>query len=573
MFLRRFKFKFVQLWAQVGILVLSGLGVAALGFLWYFLATSGPSPVDEVDKAPVLLSNDPKILRMIAEVDDLESKFNAFASAGTYTDEAIDFLDKAIDKQRQLLLYQLKPDYVQQEKLVRMQRIQDTAKATRTVGRVEQLTKDAEDAQAADRLADAEAKFKEALRLQRQINGGGADSKFKNYVRESTLEQSLGSLAAFPLHREKTAALKKADIAMSEQRWTDALTAYIAARDALERLNRDYGRTRYADPASMSRVQAEIESLNAAGMATKIDEMEKNGDDAEAAGDHEAATRSYSVALETQKAINTDFSRSRFVSSARVDSLDVKLQTARSQPLARELEKMEVAVREDLRLRRVVAAEQKLPSAGALTTRLATEYPRSRYVDGALRIRLSYLALKTSDLRKMQDEVYDHLLLMPGVSDRLMLGSEVPQGLYFMVMNTNPSRNPGRTMPVDSVNWNDANEFCTRLGWVLGTTVRLPTLDEYRVAVGSGGGDLRSSANGGRPGATDSGKPNEAGYRDLLGNLAEWLATDEASDKAVVAGGSYLDNPAELVALPTESRARVDRARHIGFRFVVVKSL
>ncbi|MEN9841875.1 MAG: hypothetical protein RL376_1675, partial [Verrucomicrobiota bacterium] len=156
-----------------------------------------------------------------------------------------------------------------------------------------------------------------------------------------------------------------------------------------------------------------------------------------------------------------------------------------------------------------------------------------------------------------------------GVRDRLMLGSEVPQGLYQAVMNTNPSRNPGRLMPVDSVNWNDAQEFCTRLGWILGLTVRLPSYEEYRTALGEDGGEVRSAAGVGKVGTVDGGRPNPNGYRDLLGNLAEWLNVPAEATRAPLAGGSMLDAPEVIAKFPVEDRAKIDRARHIGFRFVV----
>lgn len=564
----RLKHNLFHLWQAVGTWVLSITGILMLGFLWYFLATTGPASVDE-KATPELSFDDPRLKAMAEEVDKLEKQYQVFATAGTVTDEALAIMENAVAKQREMLRVQQKPDYAQQDKLMRLEKALDSARASRVVSQIERLTIEAEEAQAANRLADAESRFKQALELQRKVNGGSADSKFKNYVRESTLEQSITSLAAYPLHMEKLAALQKAEKAMAEQKWTDALAAYIAARDVLARINREYARTRYADTSGLTLLTGEIESLNAAGLANQIGDQEKAGDDAVASDNHEAAAKAYAQAIKAQTEINTSFPRSRFVSSARLDSLEVKLQSSLSRPYSMELEKLEASIREDLRRRRVVAAEQKLPQAAALSAKMASEFPRSRFVDGAVRIRLSYLTLKTADLRRLQDEVYDRLNALPGIGDRLLLASEVPQGLYNLVMNTNPSRNPGRNMPVDSVNWNDANEFCMRLGWVLGLKVRLPTLDEYRVAVGNGEGETRNSANGGRPGSTDTARANEAGFRDTLGNLAEWIDSPEGTDKAPVAGGSYLDNPDTLAKVPVEQRSKVDRARHIGFRFVL----
>jgi Sulfatase-modifying factor enzyme 1 len=564
----RLRQKFFYLWQAIGTWVLGATGVLMLGFLWYFLATTGPSRDGEV-VAPEMSFDNPRLAAMASEVDILEKQYQVFATAGTVTDEAIIIMESAVEKQRQMIRAQVKPDYAQLDKLARLEKQLDSARAGRLVSRVERLFVDGEEAQAANRLPDAKSKFEEALKIQREINGGSADSKFKNYVRESSLEQAIISLTAYPLHLEKEEALKKATAAMAEQRWTDALSAYTVARDVLERLNRDFTRTRYADTAGLSQVSGEIQSLNAAGLATQVADQEKAGDLAEASSDHASSATAFLKAYNAQTQVNTEFPRSRFVSSTRLDALDVKLQSARSAPVAQELEKLELAIREDLRRRRVVAAEQKLPQATELSAKMMAEFPRSRFVDGALRIRLSYLALKRNELRKLQDTVYEHVLAIPGVDERLILASEVPQSLYNVVMNTNPSRNPGRVMPVDSVNWNDASEFCTRLGWMLGLKVRLPTLDEFRVAVGNGEGETRNSVNGGRPGATDTARPNDTGFRDLLGNLGEWLDAPENTDKATVAGGSYLDNPDALAKLPAETRSKVDRARHVGFRFVV----
>jgi formylglycine-generating enzyme required for sulfatase activity len=138
-------------------------------------------------------------------------------------------------------------------------------------------------------------------------------------------------------------------------------------------------------------------------------------------------------------------------------------------------------------------------------------------------------------------------------------------------MNTNPSRNPGRTFPVDSVSWSDAQEFCMRLSWLLGVKVRLPTGNEFRVALGGeGAGELWSSGNSeGHSHEVGVQKPNKAGFADLLGNLAEWADTSAEADKAPVMGGSYLDAESTLVKVPTEQRLKSDRARHVGLRILL----
>ena len=110
-----------------------------------------------------------------------------------------------------------------------------------------------------------------------------------------------------------------------------------------------------------------------------------------------------------------------------------------------------------------------------------------------------------------------------------------------------------------------------RVSWLLGACVRLPSQDEFRVALGAyGEGDVWSRDNSdGHSQEVGRQKPNAAGFNDLLGNLAEWCAADADSDKAPVLGGSYLLESSALVKVPTEFMIKSDRARHVGLRIVV----
>lgn len=158
-----------------------------------------------------------------------------------------------------------------------------------------------------------------------------------------------------------------------------------------------------------------------------------------------------------------------------------------------------------------------------------------------------------------------------------LLQTEVSQVLYRQVMRTNPSRHPGRALPVDSVNWFEARQFCERLGWLLGRPVRLPSRDEFAIALGGAAERQRlltelpaEPGKESRPMA--AGRATAGGFYDLLGNLAEWLDaadSDRGMEPAPVVGGSYLDGAAALAEWPDTEMPRSERARHVGFRVVV----
>jgi hypothetical protein len=566
--LRR-KHLFNHFWQNIRLWLLGAVGLAGLGWFFYFLTTLGPRPVTG-STVVITELDDPAMAKLSDEIGALEKQYRQAADAKVTTPESTAALAAAVEKQRELLRTFTKAGLDQSTRLVRLETELDSARAVEKVVLVDRLERDGEEALAAGRLEEAGEKLREALRLQREVNLSSASSRYRNYVRETSLAQAVAAVDAAPIKREVDAAVAAARTAITEERWADALTAYMAARDAQERINQQYGRTRYADLAGADRLNSEIESLNAAGIAADIESREKKGDDAVRVQRHEEAAGWFEQAETLQRQVNQNFPRSRFVSSQRIENLELKRQTALSATLADKIEALDAAIGEHLRKRQVVAAEQKITEAGPLIDKLFAAYPKSRRLDGALRIKFAYLALRRADLRALQDNVYDQLLPMPGAEQNLLFKSEVSQALYVLVMSTNPSRNPGRALPVDSVNWTDAQEFCTRLSWLLGAKVRLPTADEFRVAAGDAVGAYWGSHNSeGRSREIGSQKPNTTGFHDLAGNLAEWTAAAEDADKALVFGGSYLDAPETLARVPTELRPKSDRARHVGLRILV----
>jgi hypothetical protein len=412
--------------------------------------------------------------------------------------------------------------------------------------------------------------LREALRLQQEINRSSANSRFKNHVRETSLTQAVATVDAAPLRKEKESSLASARLAVSEQRWADALSAYTAARDAQARINREYGRTRYADLAEADRLSSEIESLNAAGIATEIETKAKAGDTAMAQRRAAEAAARFTEAGTLQLQVNQNYPRSRFVSSQLIETMEIKRQTALSFDLAESIATLDREITAHLSQRQVVAADQKLVLIAPKLEKLASEFPKGKWLDGALRIKYAYLALRRENLRALQDSVYDHLLPLPGADARQMLATEVQQSLYVAVMNTNPSRNSGRALPVDSVSWTDAQDFCTRLSWLLGRMVRLPTIDEFRLALAEARREPWSSQNSeGRSHDAVQKQAAADGFVDTLGNLAEWVSAEAVTDQAQIFGGSYLDAPSVLGKVPVELRLKRDRARHIGLRLVV----
>lgn len=198
--------------------------------------------------------------------------------------------------------------------------------------------------------------------------------------------------------------------------------------------------------------------------------------------------------------------------------------------------------------------------------------------------------------------------------------TEITQEMYAQISRQSPSDFNGSNLPVDSVSWLDAMEFCKRLNEREaaaeripdGYEIRLPTEAEWEYAARAGSddpfqwGSTASSRDGNFKGVypedTDipfepsrdygtkpvgSYEPNVWGLYDVHGNVAEWcldyhrsrlpggseidlIRTRTRDFERVVRGGSWQDEAKDSRAAYREFGYRPTvRQNKIGFRIVI----
>ena len=159
--------------------------------------------------------------------------------------------------------------------------------------------------------------------------------------------------------------------------------------------------------------------------------------------------------------------------------------------------------------------------------------------------------------------------------------TEVTQELWEAVMGTNPSRFKGSNKPVESVSWDDCQEFITKLNQLTGKEFCLPTEAEWEYAA-RGGNKSRgykyagsntignvawykrnaydvvesSPAYGTHPVGTKS--PNELGLYDMSGNVYEWCSDWYGNNY-------YSPSPSTNPTGPTSGSDRVLRGGGWGY--------
>ena len=123
------------------------------------------------------------------------------------------------------------------------------------------------------------------------------------------------------------------------------------------------------------------------------------------------------------------------------------------------------------------------------------------------------------------------------LSDYFIAETEVTQELWQAVMGSNPSTFSGKKRPVETVSWNDSQEFIAKLNQLTGKYFRLPTEAEWEFAAKGGkqsrgylysGSDTYEdvswcSANSNSQTHDVATKaPNELGLYDMSGNVWEF---------------------------------------------------
>lgn len=527
-------------WAGLLVLVVLLIG----GFIW--LDRDEPRPIREPVASAGFYANQWEVMREVERIEERHRRPGDTPPPAGWEQD----LARGISLQEQLLRSMAKPDPGQSLRLERLLVLRDTLRAKtlwpQVLAAEEALSR--ETGPSEQRVAALAA----LLEMRREINRSHAEVRFKDLVRETQLARELEDAQAGPLHAAALAAVARARADMERQDGEAALAAYTLAREKLEELNRAHPRTKYADLGLLQRVRAEEETLQGAAQALEAGVFAAGAEAAAAAGEPAEAAARYARAITLQQQVNERWPRSRFHTTIRIEEWESRRQTVLAEAVLAEI------AAQDRQIAGLLAGRQTLETGRRIAVmqdefaRLEKEQPQHRAPVGDLRRKYVYLASLGDALRPLQDETYDRLLPLPGASGFMLMRAEVSQALYRQVMKFNPSREAGDDRPVDSVTWQDAAEFCRRLGWVLGQTARLPTASEHALA----SSDILAAENGDVP----------YGFQQLNDPHAEWLWTAEADESAPIAtakGAAVNGEP------PTQSVPKTTRRRDLGFRVLV----
>ncbi|MBO7521426.1 MAG: SUMF1/EgtB/PvdO family nonheme iron enzyme, partial [Opitutales bacterium] len=492
------------------------------------------------------------------------------------TAEDMDKLEKSIEILSRFIKQSESPDRDAYDELALMRTILQNTKARREAEEIDFALKKADEAFTRHELMDALKYYRQAYELQSRINNLYPDSDYRDVMKLEKANQMLRLVSAAPFAKEIKDIQAKIKEEVELKHWQEAKILYKKAIDIQNLINKEYSNTSYADFSKVRDFEIELESLNAAPLKSEIDESVAAGKKCEAEKKFLEAAEFYRKAVDKQAELNANFERSAFASGERLSQLKVLQDIAMSRPLFDDISEMRSRLQ--AMLREGQPCEKILPLAENILIKcdsFKAEHPLSNLLKEETVLSLRYIGYLGKNLQKIHEYCAENLLSFGDSGSVKMLRTEVPQYLYELVMQENPSRNRDPQNPVETVSYENAQDFCRRLSWILARKVSLPTVGQYKTALGSlkyadinsiswnaGNSDMRT-----RHVATK--EPNIKGFYDLLGNVGEYSAPGEDGMPSVFGGNAqtWTDAISDIPAAKIQTTQRGDR--NVGFRFVV----
>jgi hypothetical protein len=423
-----------------------------------------------------------------------------------------------------------------------------------------------------DEAAAAE-RLRRAVACEQEISDRWQFSGLADGGRRALLDTRLRRLESSALWQKGRALEAEAERAFAAGRYAEAAERFTAALDAENEFLARYRDVRDTAFGRAEQLAIRRETASSGVVWDEVRRHQGTAEVAEAKGDWPGAARAWQDAVDAFARLLTAHPRSQFADRAKEATIATRLNFARFHDdivrVRAEAGRLRQALRarqvdDALRLAETVLADaRRLADAGTGVFRSADEE----------RQELEFITGHAATIRGYLPEADRQLLPVPGHAIR-MYRTEIPQGLYASLMDSNPSALRREANPVESVAYADAELFARRLGWILGARVRLPTLAEHAAAAG----DLTKPAIAetawtaantdgvdARPVATA--RPDAQGFHDLLGNVEEWTTAKDGETRAPVVGGSVATAPA--AGLPVRQVFKREKSRTLGFRIVI----
>jgi hypothetical protein len=432
--------------------------------------------------------------------------------------------------------------------------------------------------------AGAIIELRRAVEAERLIESRWFFSGYADVGKIARLDTRLRRLEAEPLRAQTQALEAQAEVAFTAGRLDEAVKGMgeaIETEQAFVGKYRDVLDTEFARVERLSIRQETMRShplylQTVAAEAAAAEAIKGYAKAISGAAQEVQATlavQAFERALLAQAQLKQEFPRSAWATVVREAAFAKQRNRWRSAGSLQDVETRAQAMAKYLRAGQAAEALDLARALREKLTRVEAENPGVVPPEDAMRRQLEYIVTHAATIQVILPKL-DQLVAPVAGSSIRMMKQEISQGFYSTVMGANPSASMRENLPVESVAYADAQAFCEALGWMCGRSIRLPTVAEYKAAMG----DLAlppgaknawtfDNTDGVSARPVGSSQPTGAGYFDLLGNVEEWAQAEATDDFASVVGGSV--NWVPVSGLPLRKALKREKSRTIGFRIVI----
>ena len=535
--------------------ILSGLGPKSPG------AAGAPGAADETT------------LALLERSEELERLFDERVLEGRVDQEDVEILRRAINLQDEYIAALPARDFGAEGRAERLKR-----KFSEYMGEILLRQAEVTEAEAAAIEAiepdRALVLYREALLIREKIRERHGGSSYNRPAEYARLQRKVQEMDIRPLYERSLEHEAEGDRFEERGELAAAVEKFAEAARLQEEINRQYPGLSLAKPLRVSRLREKEAKVLSGQLKQQIDELISEGNDFLYEKDYPAAASVFGRARELQRSLTLEFPRSPYASRAREEALRVRQQNAAAFPDYEEIRGVEARLNESLFSRDYSGAALLLKDLSNRLSQFDLRFSRSTLPLDLLRERVLYLRRKESYLDRVGGTVAAGLLPLPTDPRASMFATEVPQYLYELIMDANPSRNAGADLPVETVAPGDAELFLLRLQWMLAREARLPTAAEFLAVAREAASDedleilsLESGADGTR--SISSGARDGRGFRHLLGNVSELVRVADSSSAVAHIGGNLRTPVSQVRRLEPVPTDPGERNRMVGFRFVV----
>ena len=403
-----------------------------------------------------------------------------------------------------------------------------------------------------------------ALEAQEWINSQFLDSRLEDRGEVTRINQWLDSLKTVDAAAEVDRYAEEGRRAFSENEWDRAEERFKRAVVLQESINLNMPESSHVRWRLVQELKDNLRRIEAARMNDRIEELISSSGQVQ-------MIESIERGLDLQLHLNERFSNTEFFNPERAADLRRQLASDLSEANAVLLQEQVERLDSYLRQKDWASVKAALLELEESLSLFESRFSLSLLKDPTLVGRVAWLIQLDQQVEVITESVGSRLVNHPS-EDLKFYNTEVDQYLFELVLGLNPSRWIGADLPVDSVSFDQANEFCTKLGWVLGQTVVLPQIAwlDFLEMLSVKEDQIWLTATSQFKSQPVGSSTAVQGLYDIYGNLAEWVTVGDTQEIGLF-GGSGADSFKRIKDTPLIPAAANFRSRWTGFRFCVLE--